>query len=96
MKELDLAKNRWSSHLADRIHQMAKNSRDSCQTINNLKRRYSKTLLCVLKKDGTFTETDEEQVEILFEQFQNVYNRKWNNRLKCPARDLKKILFSTT
>ena len=32
-------------------------------------------------KDGTFTETDEEKVEILYEHFKNVYNRnvtiKW-------------------
>ena len=33
MEETDLAKKRWSSHLTDRIHQMAKKSRDSWQAI---------------------------------------------------------------
>ena len=37
MKGIDLAKNRWSSHLADRIHQMAKISRDSWQAIKTFK-----------------------------------------------------------
>ena len=29
LEVIDLTKNRWSRHLADRIHQMANNSRDS-------------------------------------------------------------------
>ena len=33
MEEIDLAKKRWSSHLTDRIQQMAKKSRDSWQAI---------------------------------------------------------------
>ena len=37
MEGIELAKNRWSRHLADRIHQIAKNSRDSWQAIKILK-----------------------------------------------------------
>ena len=48
-----------------------------------------------LKKDGTFTETDEEKVEILSEHFQNVYNRKVTIEW-AVLQEFKKNLFSIT
>ena len=70
-------KKRWSRHLADRIHQMANNSRDSWQATKTLKEgilghHKSPDIMRFKKKDGTFTETDEEKFEKLSEHFQNV------------------------
>ena len=52
-------------------------------------------MLWVFFKDGTFTETDEEQVEISSEHFQNISNRKVTIEW-AVLQELKKKLFSTT
>ena len=58
---------------------MAKNSRDSQQAIKTIKQGilgYYKSPDIMRLKKSNFTETDDKQVEILSDHFQNVYNRK--------------------
>jgi len=55
LEGIDLAKTCWSRHLADIIHQMAKNSRDSWQAIKTLKEgilehHKSPDIMCLKKK----------------------------------------------
>ena len=69
---IQLAKNCWSCHLADRIHQIAQNPKDSWQTITTLKKgiqghHKSSDIMSFSKRDGTFTETDIEYFKVLSE-----------------------------
>ena len=77
---IELAKNRWSRHLADRIHQMPQNPKDSWQAITTLKEgilghHKSPDIMRFANEDGTFSTSDEEVVKILSKYFHDVYNR---------------------
>ena len=77
---IDLAKDRWSRHLADRIHQIPQNPKDSWQAITTLKEgilghHKSPDIMRFANEDGTFTTSDEEVVEILSQYFHDVCNR---------------------
>ena len=76
-----LAKSRWSSKLADRIHDMANYPKDAWKAVFTLMewlQGHHKTpnIFRLQKKDNSFTETDSEVVELLSKYFHSVYNRK--------------------
>ena len=65
--------------MAEIIHEMARNPKDSWKAVNTLKewiQDHQKTqdIMRFAKEDGSFTGTDEEVVEILAKHFHKVYN----------------------
>ena len=87
---ISLAKANWTSHLAERIHEMARNPKDSWKAINTLKewiQGHHKTpdIMRFAKEDSSFTGTDEEVVDILAHHFHKVYNG--NVEIECSVLD---------
>ena len=76
-----IAKANWTSHLAGRIHEIARNPKYSWKAVNTLKewiQGHHKTpdIMKYIKEDRSFTGTDEEVVEILADHFHKVYNSR--------------------
>ena len=64
--DISIAKSNWTSHLAERIHEMSRNSTYSLKAVNTLKKLiqgHHKTpdIMRFIKEDGNFTGTDEEK-----------------------------------
>ena len=62
---ISIAKANWTYPLAERIHEMARNPKDSWRAVN---------IMRFIKEDGSFVGTDEEVVEILAKHFHKAYN----------------------
>ena len=76
---ISIAKANWTYPLAERIHEMARNPKDSWKAVNTLKEwmqghHKSPDIMRFIKEDGSFVGTDEEVVEILAKHFHKVYN----------------------
>ena len=80
---IELAKSRWSNHLAERIHSMSHFPKDTWSAVNKLKDQIqgyhvTPNIMRFKKEDETYTETDEEYLEMLSTHFEKVFNSDIN------------------
>ena len=80
---IELAKSRWSNHLAERIHSMSHFPKDAWSAVNKLKdwiqgHHVTPNIMKFKKEDETYTETDEEKLEMLSTHFEKVFNSEVN------------------
>ena len=78
-----IAKSRWTSVLANRIHQMSCSPRDSWKAVNTLNNwiqghRITPEITRFRKENGEFTKTNKEIVAELVKHFHKVFNSKVN------------------
>ena len=75
---INLAKSKWIDHLATRIHYLTNTPRNAWKAVINLKewiqghQKYP-DIIKLKNNDGKFTETDEENVELLSGYFKKVF-----------------------
>ena len=76
---IEFTKSRWSNHLAERIHSISYFPKDAWSAVNKLKEwiqshHVTPNIMRFKKEDNTYTETDEEKVEILSTHFEFFLN----------------------
>ena len=73
-----LAKSKWTDHLTTRLHDLTNTSRNAWKATTTQKvwiQGHQKSLVIIRLKnnDGKFTETDEEDFELLYGYFKKVF-----------------------
>ena len=74
-----LAKSKWSNQLAERIYDQSASPRDSWKAVNTLREliqghHKSPDIIRFKNEDGSFIETDENNVKYLSGHFHNLFN----------------------
>ena len=82
-KGIELAKSKWTEHLANRIHNLANNPKDAWKAVTSLKKwiqGYHKSpyIIRLKNKNSKLYETNEENIESLSKHFEKLFNSKVN------------------